>query len=288
LKVTLIGADGQLGDDIFKTFKSAGIDITGLTISDIDICKSDICRDVLCGLKPDLIINTAAYNLVDTAEDEPVVAFDVNAAGVRNVCQVCIDTGAALMHFSTDYVFGGYTKDEPYNETDCPAPVGIYGLSKLAGEYIVKYMLQKYFIVRVSGLYGHKGCLGKGYNFVDLMIDLAGKQKEITAVNDQVMTPTSTKDVSFKLIELINTGRYGTYHMTNTGSCSWFDFASEIFLLMNIRPDIKPIKTIEFKTKAKRPFYSVLDNRNLRDAGLEDMRHWKDALRDYIGEKYGK
>ena len=189
------------------------------------------------------------------------------------------------MHFSTDFVFGGYPKNEPFTEKDCPAPVSLYGISKLAGELVIKYKMVKYYILRVCGLYGHAGSLGKGYNFVELMIRLAKEGKDIKVVDDQVLTPTSTKDITEKLYELIQTEKYGLYHLTNTGSCSWYEFACEIFKLAGLSPDISPTTSQTFGAKAKRPAYSVLDNKNLRAIGLKDMRNWKEALADYISER---
>ncbi len=285
MKIALIGADGQLGTDIYKIFKEKGLDVTGLTIDDINICNKDLSKEVLFRIKPALVINTAAYNLVDDCEENISTAFLVNVEGVKNVAQICLELNSALMHFSTDYVFGGYEKKIPYTENDCPAPLSIYGISKLAGEYVIKYLLTKYYIIRVSGLYGHKSSLGKGYNFVDLMLNLAIKETDIKVVDDQILTPTSTKDVAKKLYELILTGKYGTYHMTNNGSCSWFEFAVEIFKLAGLDIKVIPIKTCQLNSKARRPNYSVLDNKRLREIGLSDLRHWKVALNEYIEEK---
>jgi len=270
-------------------FKGKDEDIIGLTQDEIDVCYIDKCEPVILKIKPDLVINTAAFHKVDLCEDEGEAAFKVNAVGVRNLCEVCLKIDAVLMHFSTDFVFGGdKNRMIPYNEDDCPQPISLYGISKLAGEYIIKYMLKKYYLIRTCGLYGHAGSFGKGSNFVDLMIELAKKGEKIRVVNDQVLTPTSSKDLAEKLYELIYTKKYGLYHMTNTGQCSWYDFAVEIFKLAGISPDLKPISSEEFAAKAKRPAYSVLDNRNLRAAGIKDMRPWQEALRDYINEKLSR
>jgi dTDP-4-dehydrorhamnose reductase len=282
LKIALIGADGQLGTDIYKYFSEKGLDISGLTQKEIEVCDMNICNDVLAKIKPELIINTAAFHKVDDCEDEVSTTFAVNVEGVKNLAKVCLEIDAALMHFSTDFVFGGYTKDTPFTEEDCPRPISIYGISKLAGEYVIQYMLKKYYIIRVCGLYGYAGSLGKGSNFVELMIKLAKEGRDIKVVNDQVLTPTSTKDVTEKLYELIKTGKYGLYHMTNTGSCSWYEFACEIFRLTGLSPNISPTTSEAFSAKARRPAYSVLDNAHLRAIGLDDMRHWKESLKDYI------
>lgn len=281
MKIALIGTRGQLGTDIYSYFIKKGLDVVGLTHKDIEVCNFEMCDKLLKEIDPDLIINTAAFHKVDLCEDEVLSSFKVNAEGVKNLARICLDLDIPLMHFSTDYVFDG-NKNTPYTEKDCPKPISIYGISKLAGELIIQYMLKKYYLVRVCGLYGHGGSSGKGGNFVELMIKLAKEGKDIKVVNDQVLTPTSTKDVAKKLFELIGAGRYGLYHMTNTGSCSWYEFACEIFKLTGLSPDISPTTSEEFGAKAKRPRYSVLDNANLRKIGLKDLRHWKDALEDYI------
>ena len=285
MKIVLIGSDGQLGTDVIKYFKGKGADITGLTISDIDVCDKNICNDILFRIKPNLIINTAAFHQVDVCEDEVAKAFEVNAGGLKNLAEIALSIDAALMHFSTDFVFGGYKRSVPFTEDDCPAPVSVYGISKLAGEYVLRYMMKKYYLLRVCGLYGHAGSLGKGYNFVELMIRLANEGKDIKVVDDQVLTPTSTKDIAEKLFELIQTEKYGLYHMTNSGSCSWYEFACEIFKQEGLTPDISPTTSDAFASKAKRPAYSVLDNKNLRAAGLADLRPWKESLADYIKER---
>ncbi|MDD5659395.1 MAG: dTDP-4-dehydrorhamnose reductase [Actinomycetota bacterium] len=286
MKIALIGSNGQLGTDIMKYFKDKGEDIIGLTQDEIDVCYPEKCQLVLTRLKPDLIINTAAFHQVDLCEDEVEPSFAVNAAGVKNLCKVCQEYDIALMHFSTDFVFGAdVERRTPYDEDDCPGPVSLYGISKLAGEYIIEYMLKKYYLIRSCGLYGHAGSMVKGSNFVELMIKNAREGKKIKVVNDQILTPTSTEDLTKKLYELIHTGKYGLYHMTNTGQCSWYDFALKIFKLAGLHVNILPITSDELSAKAKRPAYSVLDNKNLRALGLEDLRSWKEALKDYIDSR---
>jgi dTDP-4-dehydrorhamnose reductase len=286
LKIALIGSNGQLGTDIMSYFKEKGENIIGLTQDEIDVCYIDKCEPELLNINPDLIINTAAFHKVDLCEDEGEEAFKVNAVGVKNLCNVCLKLNIPLMHFSTDFVFGADIKRRnPYIEDDNPAPLSLYGISKLAGEYVMKYMLEKYYLVRSCGLYGHAGSFGKGSNFVDLMIQFAEDKKGVEVVNDQVLTPTSTKDLTEKLYELIHTGKYGLYHMTNTGFCSWYDFAVEIFKLADINIRVLPITSEKYAAKVRRPFYSVLDNKNLRSIGIKDMRPWQEALKDYIDEK---
>ena len=232
----------------------------------------------------DLFMKLSFHN-VNLCEDEPEQAFRVNVGGVRNIAGICREMNIPLMNFSTDYVFDG-SKNTPYLEDDCPGPLSIYAISRLGGERVVRYMLDKYYLVRLSGLYGHAGCMGKGnMNFVETMLKLAESEKEIRVVDDQVLTPTSTVDAAEKLSELIGTGKYGLYHMTNTGSCSWFEFACEIFRLMDIKIDVIPVSSEELGARAIRPGYSVLDNANLRKAGIRDMDEWKKSLRHYLEKR---
>lgn len=283
MKIALIGANGQLGTDINKHFEKKGIKPAGLVgMTDINVSDYKMSESIIDSIDPDLVINTAAFHNVDLCEDEARTAFEVNVMGVRNLAIICKKMDIPLMHFSTDYIFDG-KKKEPYIEDDCARPLSLYGISKLAGEQIMRYMLDKYYIIRLSGLYGHTGSVGKGStNFIEQMIKMSEKEKEIKVVDDQIGTPTSTIDVAEKLFELIQTGKYGIYHMTNTGSCSWYEFACEIFRLMKLPAKISPTTSEEFGAKAIRPGYSVLDNLNLRKIGLIDLRDWKEALKDYI------
>jgi len=283
MKVALIGVEGQLGTDINSYFKKEGVEVTGLVgLKDIDVCDYKLSDRTLKSIEPDIVINTAAFHDVDRCEDEALSAFRVNVLGVKNLSVICRDLDIPLVHFSTDYIFDG-KKNSPYIESDCAGPLSLYGISKLAGEQVMKYMLGKYYIARLSGLYGHAGAVGKGStNFVELILKMGKDKKEIKVVNDQVITPTSTVDVSKKLLELIGTGKYGIYHMTNSGSCSWYEFACEISRLAGLDTKIIPISSEQFGAKAKRPSYSVLDNYNLRKIGLADLREWKEALRKYI------
>ncbi len=283
MKVFLIGVDGQLGTDIEKCFTAKGIEVHGLIgLKEIDICDYDDSFNKIASSGPDLVINTAAFHNVDLCEDELEMAFKVNVGGVKNIADICRKMDIPLIHFSTDYVFDG-SKNSPYFEDDCPRPLSIYAISKHGGERVVQYMLDKYYLIRLSGLYGHAGCTGKGnLNFIGTMLKFAESKKEIRVVDDQILTPTSTIDVADRLSELIMTGKYGLYHMTNTGSCSWFEFACEIFRLAGINIDVVPVSSSEFGAKAVRPKYSVLDNADLRKIGISDLRDWHASLEDYM------
>ncbi|MEM1867999.1 MAG: dTDP-4-dehydrorhamnose reductase [Thermosphaera sp.] len=278
----MIGANGQLGTDLVKVLNNW--DLVPLTHAELDICDFVRARKVLTELRPDVVINTAAFNRVDDAEAQPEKAFWVNTYAVRNLAQVCADLDCTLMHISTDYVFGG-EKRTPYTEDDPPNPLNVYGVSKLAGEYFVRNICPKHFIVRTSGLYGVAGSSGKGGNFVETMVRLAKEGKPIRVVTDQVLTPTYTKDLAQKIKELLTTEAYGLYHITNSGQCSWYEFARRIFELLGIKPDFGPTTSAEFRAKARRPAYSVLAHERLKELGLDDLRPWPEALKAYLEEK---
>jgi len=282
-KILLIGADGQLGNDICKVLDKK--ELIPLTISDIDITDKDAVSRIIGRHKPDVVINTAAYTNVDGCEDHDKEAFDVNAFGVKNVCLACKENDSVLVHISTDYVFDG-KKGKPYTEADIPNPKTVYGISKLAGEEYVRSMLKKYFLIRTCGLYGEKGSMGKGGgNFVESMLKLAEQKPVIRVVGDQVVSPTYTLDLARKMSQLIRTENYGLYHIVNKGSCSWYEFAKKIFELTGAKVKVESATTDEFRSKARRPAYSVLDNSNLRKLGLDELRTWDEALRAYLEEK---
>lgn len=285
MKIALIGANGQLGSDLVKAAKSSeDLKVIPLTHQDIEISDFPQSQELLKRLNPELLINTAAFHQVDICEDEVEASFRVNAKGLRNLSLICRDMDIPLVHMSTDYVFDGL-KGKPYVEDDPPRPINLYGISKLAGEMIIQYLWHKHYIIRVSGLYGIAGSGGKGGNFIELMIRLAEEGRDIRVVDDQVLTPTYTREAAEKILQLIQSGQYGLYHMTNRGECSWYDFAQEIFRLTGLKPNLSPTTSQAFGAKAKRPKYSVLDNRNLRLLGLEDLRDWHQALSDYLQER---
>ncbi|MFA4966608.1 MAG: dTDP-4-dehydrorhamnose reductase [Candidatus Margulisiibacteriota bacterium] len=283
MKIAVIGADGQLGTDLCKVIDKS--DLVPLTIKDLDIIDPQQSRELLLKIKPQMIINTAAYNRVDDSEDNDAEAYSINAHGAKNLAVISREIGSALVHISTDYVFDGDHKS-PYKESDPANPKTAYGISKLAGEQYVKYINEKHYLVRTSGLYGLAGCLGKGGgNFVENMIKRAKGGQQIKVVADEIVGPTYTMDLARKIMELMQTGKFGLYHITNGGACSWWEFADKIFSLLKI--DIKVIKasSSEFKSKAHRPNYSVLENSNLKKIGVEPMRPWPEALKAYLKER---
>ena len=285
MRVVLIGANGQLGSDLCISL--AGHKTAKLTDKDIDITDINSVFAACSRYKPEVIINTAAYVRVDDCEDNIDLAYKVNALGARNVTVAAQEFDSVLVHLSTDYIFGA-DKDraKPYTEFDAPGPLSVYGDSKLAGEKYVQHLCSKHFIVRTSGLFGVAGSLGKGGNFIETMIKLAQQKEELRVVNDQVFSPTYAKDLADKISQLIKTKYYGVFHITNSGICSWYDFACEILKLSGSRTRVVPIGSQEYPQKAERPRYSVLDNYQLKLLGMGDMRDWKLALRDYMEKRH--
>jgi dTDP-4-dehydrorhamnose reductase len=295
MKVLVTGANGQLGTDLCQVLQY--LEVIPLTHKDIEIGDMDSVKQVFNKYKPDTIINTVAYVRVDDCETEQDKAFLINALGARNVAVAAQELGAKLIYMSTDYVFGGVgetlvvshkaggDKPRPYTELDTPIPLSIYGKSKLAGENLVRHLCQKHFIIRTSGLFGVAGASGKGGNFVETMLRLAREQDELRVVNDQVFCPTYTQDLAQKIAQLINTEYYGIFHITNKGSCSWYEFAMEILKQAGLKTPIVPITSDRYPQKAKRPRFSVLDNYHLRLLDMDDMRTWQEALKDYMISK---
>lgn len=281
MRVVLTGAGGQLATDLAKVLQDH--DLVGLSHGDLDVCDAAQVSETLLGLRPHLVINTAAFHRVDDCETAVERAFAVNAHGVQNLALACKRVGAVLLHLSTDYVFDG-EKGEPYWEDDVPRPINIYGISKLAGELIIRYILDRYFIIRTSGLYGVAGASGKGGNFVQTMLRLAREGQDIRVVDDQRLTPTYTADLARKIAWLMGSEGYGTYHITNSGHCSWYEFAAKIFELARLRPRLSPVTSAAFGSRARRPAYSVLAHGALQKLGADDLRPWPAALRDYLGE----
>ena len=286
-KIALIGANGQLGSDIIKVFSTdTNLEVIPLTTKEIDITNFDLTKKVLEEIKPNMVLNTAAFHRVDDIEDNPLPAFAVNVIAEKNLSELCAQNNWEIVYFSTDYVYGGDTKRNiPLMEEDKPSPVSTYGVSKLAGEYVTQFTNKKHYIIRPCGLFGVVGSLGKGGNFVETMIALGKEKGEVKVVSDQICTPTYTKNLAENLLVLLKTDNYGLYHMTAEGACSWYEFAQEIFKLMKMEVKCIPVTSDIFKTRAKRPPYSVLENANLKKLNLNKMRDWKENLKLYLEEK---
>lgn len=285
--IAVVGSNGQLGNDLKKLFLlKKNVTLFSLTHHDIEITEPESIRKVLSKIDPDIIINTAAYNKVDAAEEFPKEAFLINSIGNKNLAEFCQAYKKTLVCISTDYVFGMDEKREkPYIETDPPGPLNVYGISKLAGEYFVQYTCKQHFVIRTCGLFGTSSLSGKGYNFVELMLRLAREKEHVRVVNDQIVTPTYTVDLAKQIIKLLNTDAFGLYHATSKGKCSWYDFAKEIFLLTNTNAYCEPVSTMDFPTPARRPNFSVLENYNLDKLNMNIMPDWKIGLQKYLKEK---
>jgi dTDP-4-dehydrorhamnose reductase len=285
MRVMVTGAKGQLGTDLLNTLNA--YELSPLTHEDIEITDMSSVKNAFTKYKPQIVINTAAYVRVDDCESNRDKAFLVNAIGARNMAVACEETEAKLAHISTDYVFGGETEPRTtaYTEFDTPFPPNVYGKSKLAGENLVQHLCTKHFIVRTSGLFGVAESSGKGGNFVETMLRLGKERDELRVVNDQVFSPTYTKDMANKIVQLISTDYYGILHVTNSGACSWYEFTCEIVRLAGLKTKVTPITSDQYLQKAKRPPYSVLDNYHLRLLGMNDMRPWQEALADYMRER---
>lgn len=285
MKLILIGANGQLGSDIYKVFSKKN-KIIAFTHKQLDITDSKKVKKTITFYKPELIINTAAYHLVDEIETNPEKAFSVNAIAQKNLSEAAKASGSAIVYFSTDYVFGqDKERKKAYRETDTLGPVNTYGLSKLAGEYLTQIYAEKYFIIRTSGLYGSTSPSSKRENFVEKMIRLSKQNSEIKVVNDQILSPTYTLNLARNLLLLLSTSKFGIYHIVSEGQCSWWQFARKIFQYLNVKTNCKPVSSMEFQTEAKRPNYSALENHNLTKIDLKRMKSWETNLKDYLKEK---
>ncbi len=289
MRILITGISGMLGVDLYETLREE-YEVVGLDIKDFPstslssprLHKTDITdghglRKLFRQLASDFVIHTAAYTDVDGCEENPDRAHMVNARGTRNIALICQKKNIPLVYVSTDFVFDG-KKNCPYTELDEPHPLNVYGRSKLAGENYVRSLLERYFIVRTSWLYGRYG-----KNFVETILKLAEGKEELTVVDDQVGSPTYTKDLAQEIKKLLSSSSYGIYHITNSGSCSWYEFAKEILKLAPIREiKVKPIASKELNRPARRPQFSVLSSSSSGRGAEDTMRLWKEALREYI------
>lgn len=281
MRILIIGCNGQLGTDLQRVL--AEHDVIASTHGDLEITDEKAVRNVVDENRPDVVINTAAYHKVDECESYPDKTFAVNALGPRNLAQACKAFDGMLIHFSTNFVFEGDT-NRPYTEEDLPGPLSLYGVAKLSGELLVRSILPRHLIVRTTGLYGIAGSgeTGKGLNFIELMIKLGKERGAVTVVDDQMMTPTSTSDLAEVISCLIDKETTGTYHITNSGACSYFEFARTIFEKVGMSAQVSPTSTGEYGAPARRPLYSVLDNSRLHVLGVPPLRQWDEALEDYL------
>ena len=278
LKFMVTGADGQLGHDVVLKLKEINLDVIAPTREEFDLTNKEQVKDYIINEKPDVVIHCAAYTAVDKAEDEKSLCYAVNVGGTRTIAEAAKEINAKVVYISTDYVFDG-SGNEPFKEDHKTAPINYYGYTKDQGEKIVRDLINKYFIVRTSWMYGLNG-----NNFVKTMLKLAETKKEISVVSDQIGAPTYTKDLAEFIVSLIRTNNYGTYHGVNEGYCSWYEFAKYIFDKFGIDIIVNPISSEEYPTKAERPMNSRLSKKNTDRAGIKKLPDWEDALTRFIKE----
>ncbi len=275
MKVLITGSNGMLGHDLEKVLKDKH-ELILTTSKTLDITDKENTIDFIVKNKPDVVINSAAYTDVDGCETNQDLAYAVNGEGVRNLALGCKEVDCPLVHVSTDYVFDG-TAREPIGEDGEIGPISVYGKSKLKGEEAIQEILDKFFIIRTAWLYGING-----KNFPKTMLELAENHSEITVVYDEVGTPTYTPDLAYGISKIIETDYYGIYHLTNSGQCSWCEFAKYIFEIANRDVKVIPVTASEFSRPAPRPSYSVLKNKKWIENGFEPLRSYKDAIKEYI------
>jgi len=284
-RYVVIGATGQLGSDLVRTFDDRSGELVPLSTRDVDILDAGATRSTLEALRPTWVLNTAAYNLVDRAEEDGRSAFALNAEAVGSLAAVCQSIGARLVHFSTDYVFDG-AKRTPYLETDPPRPISVYGESKLAGERLALERCERTVIFRVCGLFGLAGALGRGKgNFVETMVRLAGEGRALRVVSDQVLCPSYTLDLARKVWAVLPKVAHPVYHLTNAGQTSWYNFARRALDLTGVAANLTAVTAAEYGARARRPAYSVLAHAHLAALGEDDLRPWDAALAAYVAER---
>ena len=278
MKVLVTGANGQLGYDVIKQLNSVGIDYLGTDRESLDITNKEQVTRVINDYNPDVVIHCAAYTAVDKAEDEKDLCYSVNVLGTKYVAEACKEIDAKMVYISTDYVFDG-EGDQPFDVTDKPNPINYYGQTKYEGEVEVQKILVKYFVVRISWVFG-----SNGNNFVKTMLRLGKEREEISVVADQIGSPTYTPDLAKLLVEMVKTVKYGVYHATNEGYCSWYEFACEIFKQAGVEVNLNPIMTEDYPTRARRPRNSKLSKSVLIKNDYTLLPSWENALRKMIGE----
>lgn len=276
MRVLVTGANGQLGYDVLRQLKENKIECYGPGRNILDITDEAKVNHCLLSYKPDVVVHCAAYTAVDRAEDEKELCYNINVLGTRCIAQKCKDIGAKMVYISTDYVFDG-EGDQPFEVTDKPNPINYYGQTKYEGELEVQKILEKYFIVRISWVFGING-----NNFVKTMLRLGKERAEVSVVADQVGSPTYTYELAQLLVDMIQTDKYGIYHATNEGYCSWYEFAHEIFKQAGIDIKVNPIRTEDYPTNAKRPKNSRLITDKLIKNGFSKLGNWKDSLSAFI------
>ena len=278
MKVFVTGVRGQLGYDVVNELEKRGLEAIGVDIQEMDITDADSVNNVIEEASPDAVIHCAAYTAVDAAEDNVEICRRVNAEGTQNIANVCKRLDIPMIYISTDYVFDGQG-ERPWLPDDERAPLNVYGQTKYEGELAVLNTLDKYFIVRIAWVFGLNG-----KNFVKTMLNLGKTRDHLTVVNDQFGSPTYTYDLARLLVDMILTDKYGIYHATNEGICTWYEFACEIFRQAGISVDVAPVTADQYPAKAKRPSNSRMSKDKLEENGFERLPSWQDALGRYLKE----
>ena len=278
MKVLVTGVKGQLGYSVVQELEKRNHQAIGVDINDMDITDADQTKKVIMDIAPDAVIHCAAYTAVDASEDNMALCRNVNVNGTENVARACQELNIKMMYISTDYVFGGEGTHAWEPDDECH-PLGVYGQTKYEGELALQKYVKKFFLVRTAWVFGRNG-----KNFIKTMLNLAKTHDTLTVVDDQIGSPTYTYDLARLLVDLIETEKYGTYHATNEGFCSWYDFACEIFRQASLDVKVIPVTSEEYGSKAKRPFNSRLSKDKLDEQGFKRLPPWQDALSRYLKE----
>lgn len=276
MRILVTGVKGQLGFDVVNELEKRGHTAIGVDVDEMDITDAEAVEKEMKADNLDAVIHCAAYTAVDAAEDNREICMRVNADGTRNIARVCKELGLKMVYISTDYVFDG-KGERPWEPDDARNPLNVYGESKYQGELAVEECLDKYFIVRIAWVFGVNG-----KNFIKTMLKLAENHKEINVVNDQTGSPTYTYDLAVLLVDMVETEKYGRYHATNEGLCTWYEFAKEIFRQAGLDVKVNPVSSEEFPAKAERPHNSRMDKSKLTDNGFALLPTWQDALKRYL------
>jgi dTDP-4-dehydrorhamnose reductase len=284
VRVIVIGAAGQLGSDLVAAFREDREDVIPLSRKELDITQPAALRETLGQYRPEVVVNCSVYHPVDDCETRPDLSFAVNATAVRELGLAARECGAAVVHFSSDYVFDGEL-GRPYGEEDSPNPRSVFGVSKVAGEQLLRAVLPRHFIVRTSGLYGVAGSRVKKGNFVETMLRLGRRDGHVRVVDDLRMAQTYTGNLAKQILALIRTEHYGTYHASDHGDYSWYEFAQKIFEYAGMRVEVTPVSWRDMPSVAMRPRYSVLENRRLKALGLDQMQPIDTALQTYLSSR---
>ena len=278
MRVLVTGVNGQLGYDVVKELKKRGHNPVGVDREQMDLTVPSQIKECIQKVNPEAIIHCAAYTAVDAAEDNEELCRQVNSYATRDIAEQAKKLDIPMIYISTDYVFDGQKRlEDKYMELDKTNPQNIYGKTKLEGELYVKELLEKYYIVRISWVFGENG-----NNFINTMLKLSENREELNVINDQIGSPTYTKDLAPLLVDMIESDKYGIYHATNEDYCSWYEYAKEIFKIADINIKVNPILSSQYSTKAKRPTNSKLNKNKLIDNGFRKLPSWKTAVKEYI------